>query len=406
MLVLRLWNYFRGYVLIKIEGLSLEKFINYAIARGIFLWDIRRIDYTTMEAKVGLRAYKELRHVVKKAGCRVKIKVKIGYPFFMYKIKKRKIFMGGFIFFLISIFIMTSFIWSIDVKGCETINPSEIKNYVKNHGVKIGEWKYDVNREELEKKIIIDFNKIAWVGMEFKGTKALIEIVEKVEPPPKINKHMPCDIIAKKDGVIKRVIAKEGDALVKEGDIVKKGQCLVTGIIAREGVENRYVHAFGEVMAKTYYEERDEISLINVEKIKTGEKKTKRIIKLGNSQIIWGEENIPYKNVLMERKHKTLPKWRNSNFPVEVIIEEYYEVNIRKNKLNKSNVKKMLFDKMMVNVYEIIPKDGKIINKNIVFTEENSIIKGKLIVEVLENISIQKPIRKEEIIEEKKDLEE
>ncbi|WP_176461795.1 sporulation protein YqfD [Anaeromicrobium sediminis] len=406
MLVLKLWNYFRGYVLIKIEGLSLEKFINYAIARGIFLWDIKRIDYTTMEAKVGLRAYKELRHVVKKAGCRVKIKVKIGYPFFMYKIKKRKIFMGGFAFFLICIFIMTSFIWSVDIKGCETINPTEIKEYVKKQGVKIGEWKYDVDTEELERNMIIDLKKISWVGIEFKGTKALIEIVEKVEPPPKVNKEMPCDIIAKKDGVIKKVIAKEGDSLVKEGDIVKKGQCLITGAIVREGVENRYVHAFGEVMAKTYYEEKDEISLINVEKIKTGNKKTKRIIKLGNSQIISGEENIPYKNVLVERKYKTLPKWRNTNFPVEVIIEEYYEVNIRKNKLNKSNVKKILFDKMMVNVHKKIPKDGKVINKNIVFTEENSIIKGKLIVEVLENISTQKPIMEEEIIKEKIDLEE
>ena len=37
---LALWNYLRGYVIIYVTGFSVERFINLAVNRGIFIWDI------------------------------------------------------------------------------------------------------------------------------------------------------------------------------------------------------------------------------------------------------------------------------------------------------------------------------------------------------------------------------
>ena len=93
MLVLRLWNYMRGYVNVKVEGLALERFINMCIARGIYLWDIRRVNHTTLEAKIGIKGFKELRNIVKRAGCRVSISKKNGYPFWVHRLKKEKCFL-------------------------------------------------------------------------------------------------------------------------------------------------------------------------------------------------------------------------------------------------------------------------------------------------------------------------
>lgn len=405
LLVVKIWNYFRGYVLIRIEGLSLEKFINYAIGRSIFMWDLNRIDYTTMEAKVSIEGYKELRHIVKKAGCRVKIKVKIGYPFFMHKIKKRKIFMGSFVFAILSMILMTSFIWSIDIKGCESIDKVLIQEYIEKKGVKIGGWKHHIDTEKIEDNMLIDMNKLAWVGMEFKGTKLVVDIVEKVAPPARVEKNAPCNIIALKNGIIDKVIARDGDSLIEKGDIVKKGDILITGKIQREELPNRYVHARGDVYAKTYYENTDQLSLVNIEKIKTGNKKTKRTLKIGDSLIVLGSDQVKYKNVVIEKVHKTLPKWRNKSFPVEIIIEEYYEVKIKNIKLDRTFVEKALREKMLVEAYKKISKNAKVLNKNIVFTQEKSIIKGKLMIETLENISMEKSISKDEIIKEQQILE-
>ena len=36
-----LWNFLKGYVVIRVDGLSLEKFINITVSRGIYLWELK-----------------------------------------------------------------------------------------------------------------------------------------------------------------------------------------------------------------------------------------------------------------------------------------------------------------------------------------------------------------------------
>ncbi|QXM05698.1 sporulation protein YqfD [Crassaminicella indica] len=393
MLVVKLWNFFRGYVLIKIEGLCLEKFINYAIARGIYLWDIVRIDYTTLEAKVSLRGYKELRHIVKRAGCKVRIREKIGYPFFMHKIKARKMFTIGFVVSMFIIVLMTSFIWNVEIKGNDKIPKEAIQKYLTKLGLYEGVFKYKLDISDIENSMMIEMKNLAWVGIQIQGTKAIVEIVENTDPPENIPKSIPCDIVAAKKGVVEKFIAKNGDALVEKGDIVEKGQILITGVITREGLDTRYVHALGEVFAKTYYEENDEMSLIKIRKIKTGNKFTRRIIKIGNNQIILSLGEIPYNNVIIEKKNKSLPEWRNIKVPVEIIIEEYYEAMDQKDAIDKNTAKKALRENMMVNIMKKMPKNIKILNKHIKFIEEKNKIKAKLIIEALEQIGRQQRIQ-------------
>ncbi|QZY56551.1 sporulation protein YqfD [Crassaminicella profunda] len=393
MLIVKLWNFFRGYVVIKIEGFSLEKFINYAIARGIYLWDIVRIDYTTLEAKVGLKGYKELRHIVKRAGCKVRIREKIGYPFFMHKIRARKMFTIGFVVSICIIVCTTSFIWNVEITGNDKISKADIEKHLTALGLYEGVFKYKLDINDIENSMMIEIKNLAWVGIQIEGTKAIVEIVENIDPPQKIPKNIPCDIVAIKKGVIEKLIAKNGDAIVMKGDIVEKGETLITGVITREGLENRYVHGFGEVFARTYYEENDEISLIKTRKIKTGNKFVRRIIKIGNNQIILSLGDIPYNNVIIEKKNKSLSGWRNIKIPVEIIIEEYYEAIDKKETIDKKAAKKALREKIAVTLMNKMPKGIKILNQDIKFVEEKDQIKAKLTIEALEQIGVQQKIQ-------------
>ncbi|WP_129596773.1 sporulation protein YqfD [Anaerophilus nitritogenes] len=392
MLAVKLWNLLRGYVVIRIEGLSLEKFINYAIARGIYLWDITRIDYTTLEAKVGTNAYKELRHIVKRTGCRIKINQKIGYPFFMNKIKGRKMFITGFIFCIFMIFMMTSFVWNIEIIGNEKTEEKDIINYLDKLGLYEGALKYKLDLSDIENSMMIKLDHLTWVGIHIQGTKAIVEIVEGIDPPKIIPKNIPCDIVATKKGVIEKVIARNGDALVQRGDIIKKGQKLITGQIQREEIDTRYVHALGEIFARTYYEKEEEISLIDIKKIKTGNKFTRRIAKIGNNQIALSLEEIPYKNVIIERRNKRLLNWRNIQIPVEFITEEYYEVIQKKETIDESIAKDALVEKITIDLVKNIPKNASILNQDIVFSKKDNKIKGKLTIEVLEEIGEQQKL--------------
>jgi similar to stage IV sporulation protein len=390
--VVKIWNYIRGYVVIRIEGLTLEKFINFAIARGIYLWDIVRIDYTTLEAKIGLSGYKELRHIVKKAGCRVKINTKIGYPFFMHRIRARKMLMFGFMIAIFMVMLTTSFVWDIEVVGAENIEKEEIVKKLETLGLTTGIFKYKLDLSGIETNIMIEMEELAWVGIELRGTKAIVEVVEKVQPPEKVPIEIPCDIIASKNGVIEKVIAKSGDAMAQKGDIVKAGQLLVTGTILREGQDTRYVHSLGEVYAKTYYEIDDEMSIIKVNKIKTGKKFVKRTLKIGESQLTLSAGEVPFREYVLETTHKRLPRWRNIIIPVEIILDEYFQSYDQPEELNVELVKSSLVEKMTVELVKQIPEDAEILKQDIKYLEENNIIKAKLTIEVQEQIGVQKRI--------------
>ena len=393
MLILRLWNYMRGYVIIKIEGLSLEKFINACVQKGIYLWEIKRINYTTMEAKVGIKGFKILKKLSRKCGCRVYISKKNGYPFWAHKVKKRKMLLMGAFFSCLLLMIASSFIYSINIVGNDRVSSEEIISALEDVGLKAGANKYFVDLRDIENRLLIELHDLAWVGIELKGVYAKVEVVEKVPVPEKVEKDIPCDVVSTKNGVIEKVIARNGDAVVKKGDIVSKDDLLITGIIKRENMPNiLYVHSYGEVYAKTYYETTKSMSSIETKQEKTGNQHKKYMIKIGSMELSIGGGQIPFTTYITEKSIKSPFFWRNKDFPVEVIVEEYFEVNETQINLNIDEVKKAIHSEAVIELGNEIPADGEILNSNIDFYQADDIIYGNMIIEVLENIALQKKI--------------
>ena len=384
----------RGYVIVKVEGLALERFINMCIARGIYLWDIKRINYTTLEAKIGIQGFKELRKIVKRAGCRVSIHKKNGYPFWVHKLKKRKMLLvGAFFCFLILVFSST-FIFSIEIIGNEELEKSEIISSLNELGLKPGTNKYLVNLKEIETELLLDVDQIAWVGIEVRGIRAKVEIVEKRLAPDKIDKNTPCNVIAKKNGVIEKVIARNGDAVVEEGDIVTKGDLLINGVVQRENMdEPMFVHSYGEIYAKTYYETTESKNLIEIKKDKTGQKFKKRTFNLGSIELSFNKGDIPYDVYIVEKKSKRPFQWRNIGLPVEIITEDYYEAIQFEERIDEIQAKNHIHKEAINKLLEDIPLDAKILNTQIDFTIQDDILYGKVIIEVLENIAEQKTLQ-------------
>ncbi len=72
-----------GYLIITIEGYSIEKLINQARRKGIFLWDLDRKRNTILKAKIGIRDFKRIRKIARKTRCGIQIEEKKGLPFFV-----------------------------------------------------------------------------------------------------------------------------------------------------------------------------------------------------------------------------------------------------------------------------------------------------------------------------------
>ncbi|MCG8538790.1 MAG: sporulation protein YqfD [Clostridia bacterium] len=390
MLIIKIWNYFRGYVVFKLEGLNLERTLNLAIEEGIYFWDIRRINYTSIEGKVGLKGYKEFIKILKRTGNRSKIKIKVGYPFFILKLKRRKIIAVGLLLCFILVCGFTTFIWDIEIQGNTNIQKKDILVSLENIGIKTGTFKYNLDISDIKDNLLTKHDELAWVGVEIKGTKMKIEIVEKEEEHERFDKETPCHIVAKKNGIIDKVVAKNGDPVVKKGDIVKANQILISGRIERENSDVRFVHSLGEVYARTFYEKTKALSIFKGKKIKTGRKFTNIIFKFGETSFVMSKGKMPFKKYVLEVQNKSLIKWRNIKVPVEIVIEQYFEIIEQKKKVPEDVLKKSLKDFLIVNVVKDIPEDGQIIKRSIDYEKDGDMIRGNLIVEVLESIGMEK----------------
>lgn len=394
MLVIRIWNYFRGYVIIKIEGLTLERFINLSIAKGIYLWDIVRLDYTTIQAKVGIKGFKELRDVVKRVGCRITIIDKKGYPFLIQKFKYRKMLAFGFVLALGIVFFLTSFIWSIEIIGNEKMEDVTILNYLKTLNIEEGIHKNKVDTEEIATRILTDIDDLSYAHAEIRGTKLIIEIKERDTVIEKIEEDVPCNIVAKKKAVIEKVVAKNGKSVVEKGDIVKEGEILISGIIKDERLENPLlVHCEGNVLGRTLYTKIVEEPIIKTINEETGRIHTAKEIKIFNKKIQLMEGEIPFKQYIEEVETKKILDKYIDILPIEITLHKYKEVNVTKIEQNLDSLKQITSVTGVQQLMEEIPEDAKVVSKDVSYSIEDNVLITKITVEVIEEIGIKEKIQ-------------
>ncbi|QSZ26822.1 sporulation protein YqfD [Aceticella autotrophica] len=388
MLAIKLWNFLRGYAIIKIEGLSLEKLLNLIISRDIYIWDIKRTGHNTVIAKISLKGFKLLQPHIRITNCKVSIIGKKGLPFIILYFKRRKMLIFGAVLCMVLICIFSSFIWCISIEGIKNTNEQAVIEELKKLGLKEGVFKYSVDIPKIESEFLVDMKNVAWIGIDIKGTKAFIKIVEKTKPPEILPSNVACNIIAKRDGIIYKMVILQGDAVKKVGDTVKAGDIIVSGVIERPYAKTRFVHSNAEIIARTWYEGYADVDLSKQAFKRTGKSISITNISLGENTITFALRKMDFKHYDKETKIIT-----SKNSPVKIIKETYYETEIEHIKLNKDEAEKLAIEKALKNIKSGLENDVKIISeKKKTMMIENHIIRANVIVEALENIGMEEKI--------------
>ena len=129
MLLIRLWNFLRGYVIISVEGYFTERFINICTRRQLFLWDVIRLSDTTITLKMSIKGFKMLRPIAKKTRSKVRIVSKNGMPFVISRYKKRKALCWAHFIYCFNK-LVASFVWDIEVTGNQVGRSEIIRNLI------------------------------------------------------------------------------------------------------------------------------------------------------------------------------------------------------------------------------------------------------------------------------------
>lgn len=227
-----------GFVSISVEGFFVERFMNLCLNQGIFLWDITREKNTFVRVKLSTSDFKKIKSIARKTKCRIRIEKKTGIPFLIHNYRKRKAFFIAVIILFVLAFIISRFIWNIEIVGLEKIEEQEIQELLLENGIEVGKLKNKVNIEEAVNNIRLKEENIGWIGIKIKGTNVIVEIVETVDKPEVIDENEICNIVSTKDATISKIIVQNGTARVNVGDEVKVGDLLVEGIMEGEHTRN------------------------------------------------------------------------------------------------------------------------------------------------------------------------
>ena len=253
-----------------VTGEETLRFVNLCRNNGIELRHLVRRE-NAIQMEIDAENFKKLRPLVRKTHVKIHILNRHGPAFFFYRHKRRWWFLLGMMVFAGMIYILSLFVWQIDIDGNRKYTDALILQALAKMDVKTGCRKSEIDLPKIEEELRIMYNEITWVSASIAGTKLQIELregdlkisgssgggqtgnvkrVENRENNPKTQNgesetDLPANLVADEDAIITNLVVRRGTVAVRYGDEVKKGDVLIEGKV--------YIYNEDETLKKVDY---------------------------------------------------------------------------------------------------------------------------------------------------------
>ena len=253
-----------------VMGEQVLRFVNLCRNNGIELRHLIRKE-NAIQMEIDAENFKKLRPLVRKTHVKIHILNRHGPAFFFYRHKRRWWFLLGMTVFAGMIYMLSLFVWQIDIDGNRKYTDALILQALAQMDVKTGCRKSEIDLPKIEEELRIMYNEITWVSASIAGTKLQIELregdlkisgssgggqtgnvkrVENRENNPKTQNgesetDLPANLVADEDAIITNLVVRRGTVAVRYGDEVKKGDVLIEGKV--------YIYNEDETLKKVDY---------------------------------------------------------------------------------------------------------------------------------------------------------
>lgn len=383
MLIFKLMSFMRGYVVIRLKSANCEKILNLLRKKGIQMWDVEKNE-SSVKLKISYEDYKKYEEIIKET--KMETVNKRGFAFKLGKLKVRKGFVAGLIVLLVCFYILSSLIWNVEVVGTNNDTARNIVKVLEQNNITLPMSLSGLDTKKIETILYKNFDKFKFVEVYIEGSNLIIFVKEKKIEKAEIKSDEPTSIISGKNAIISKVIAKSGQPVVREGDVVYEGQTLIMGMVKNKNSEEyMMVPSEGTVYGKTYYNfELKEEKLKNIE---TATNKSKSVYYLqinGNSIKIIGDKE-PFENYNYVERTVNIPIISNLS-DIKFIKGTYYEQVVKAIEIDENTAK----NKMKVGMYDDLLKmcnnDSRILNSSVNFSEDENYYYLRAQIEVIEDI--------------------
>lgn len=383
---------FESSIKVLIEGKNINNYIKRLIKDKINIINLKYIDYNKAEIIIKYSDYLNL--LDNRSIYKIKILDKYGKLKLKEKIKKNYILILSLIIGISIIVVLSNIVFDIEIIHANKEIIELIEKELKNNGIKKYTFKKDYNEiEKIEDKILEDNKtKLEWIEIEESGTKYIIRIEErKIKEKNDNTKYQ--NIVMEKGGILKKIIATNGEKTKEINTYVPKDSVIISGIITKPNGEKIYTSASGNVYATVWYTIEVEYPYNYKEEILTGKSKEVYYIKFFNKRISLFDFN-KYKNFQFDSNIV----FSNELFPINIVKEKQYEVNI----IDEIYTEEEVINKAVeLSETKLLASNSKIqsVEEVSIIKKENldSKIKLKLFLSVIEEVSKTKEFTIEEI---------
>ena len=386
--MLELLKYIRGYLRIRVSGFSPERFMNLCSNKGILLWNIVR-EGDVYYMNVNLKGFWSLKPIVKKSGTRVAVLERYGLPFFIPKLFKRKMFVGG-LMIAVAFWIWSSFyIWDIELEGNYQITGDVFQSFLEDNQVKVGMRRDALDIKELEKEIRREFTQVTWASVKLSGTRLHIDIKENDAPITVETKNNSggTDLVSEYGGTVVSIIVRSGVPKVAIGDTVEEGSVLVEGKVPIYNDDSTlreyfYVDADADIVLEHTRSFSESLSFNYIKKEYTGRNKTDYYLRVGGSEWSIADKRryLVYDSVIKESRPLVLEKLSIPVYFGSYTHREYQNVE---HEYTLKEAETLLKQKLITFLTSLEEKGVQIIEKDVKIDTDSSswIIQGEFLVQ-------------------------
>ena len=364
----KLMNFLRGMVILKLTGPFPERLINLCAQEGIDFWAMEWLDEHTVRLTIRRYTLKRFRELAQRAGCEVEREASRGLPDFLGRFRTRYAFLMGLVLALCAVSVLSRFVLTIQVSGNEEVPSAVILSQLRQLGVRPGVYGPGLNRRQLAQELLVRLDGLSWAALNLYGTRLEVVVREPIKVPERVDESGYFDIVAEADGIITHIEPELGDALVKDGDVVARGDVLISGNVAMEpplysDAPTRYyqTHARGRVWARTWRLLTAAIPVEATVKDYTGAEKSvwslnflgQRVKIFGNTSISW-----PMYDKITTVRQAALPG--GEALPLSLNRETVREYQPRTVEVDQSAARTLLEEQLLKQLEALVGEDGEV----------------------------------------------
>lgn len=176
---------------------------------------------------------------------------KNGLPYFLKRKKDRVGIIIGLFISAFFIYYLSGTVWEINVVSDFDTDKNKIISNFQKLGFTYGTFYRNTNMDMLANRYILLDENVSWISVNMNGVIANVEVKLADKKPEKCDKITAKNIVARCDGIIEQIYAYGGGKAVSNGELVAKGQLLISSFFETRTVGPLLKSARGKVFAKT-----------------------------------------------------------------------------------------------------------------------------------------------------------